>query len=388
MRLSTVVVTGIGLVSALGSDPAALVDPARRPAEWDAEMVSAARVTSLEPREYFSPRVIRRIEDYSLFAMVAVARALESAGLIEADARSPERVGLLLSTDYGPSDTVTRYMKQLLRDGAKGVSPNLFSQTVMNVALGYPSVEFDLRGVSSLIQGNDAMWFATRHIETRQADVVLCGGLDVLAQHTFEAYRAVGLVADRPDSCLPRDPHSRGLTMSEGCCILVLESVEHALKRGRTPLARVAGIGSTSDRTRRLFIGHKDAAGSGIAGAVARALAAARLEPKRIDAVFGCANGVPALDAAERAALADMLSDRLADLPVSSVKGRTGECFQAGWMMTAAEAVLSLDSAVSPATTIDGDRARTRAHPRFALCNGTSTNGANTSVVFESWGAQ
>lgn len=379
------VVTGVGLVSVLGSDPEVLLDPDKTPIRWDAELISAAHVVDMEPSRFFSAKSTRRVEKYGLFVMVAAARALRSAELLDPDSRSPDRIGLLLSTDYGPSDTVTRYMKQLLAGGVESVSPNLFSQTVMNVALGYPSVELGLRGVSSLIQGNDSMWFAVRHIQTGQADVVLCGGVDVLNRYTFEAYKAMGLVAQTPSACRPRDNASEGMTMGEGCCLLVLESEEHAISRGCRPLARVAGIGSMSDRSRPLFLGHKDSEGTGIEGAIKRSLTAARSGPEQIDAVFGCANGVVALDIAERAALARSFGEHLVGLPVETIKARTGECFQASWMMTVAQAVLSLDASLVSGMTIDGAPIIARANPHIVLCNGVSTNGANTSAVLEAW---
>ena len=335
-----VVVTGIGLVTPVGSD---------RKTTWDSllEGKSGIDYISLFDAEGFESRIAaevndfdaapilgrkdaRRLDRFAQFACIAALEALEDAGMDMAT-EDPDRVGVLIGSGVGGIITISEQHKILLDKGPKRVSPFLVPMMLGDMASGQVSMMIGAKGpnfstVSACATGTDSIGEALEMIRRGRADVVIAGGTEAavceIGVAGFNSCMALSTRNDDPQAASrPFDTGRDGFVLGEGAGLVVLESLEHAEKRGANVLAELAGYGASSD-AHHVTQPHPE--GEGAARAMKWAIQDAKLVPENVDYINAHGTSTPLNDKFETIAIKRMYGDHAYKLKISSTKSMTG----------------------------------------------------------------
>ena len=409
-----IVVTGLGAVTPLGVGAGAfwegllagrsgavlleeleLVDLER------SDVRIAAPVRSFEPAEHMPPKAARRMGRFAQFAVAAAGEAIADAGLaIEPAAR--DRVGVVMHTGGGDLQLYAREVVKNHLDGPDGLSPFTVSMISPNMAACQVSILYGITGpviasVAACASGLQALVDAARLLRLGEVDVVLAGGTEALLGVSLVAFARMGVLSRRNDdpegASRPFDLERDGCVMGEGCGVLVLETEEHAMRRGARVLCELRGGAATADAF-HLAIPAPD--GEGAARAMRGALADAGLDPGAIDYVCAHGSATPQNDVAETAAIKAVFGERAYQIPVSSPKSMTGHLLGGAGAISAVSSVLALRDGVIPGTlnltapdpecdldyTADGAR---RISPRTAMVNAFGFGGQNAVAILSSY---
>ena len=385
-----IVVTGLGVVSPIGNGVVAFEGAllAGRPNVTSVEIFDAAPYRTRIAQTVCAG--LRGPGDPAIaFALTAAEEAISHAGL---SVTMLPGCGVAMATTAAGWTATPHLFESFRRDAkpAASYSPEeLFKEAVLFAVASC----FDLHGPSALLSpacaaASSAIAWAAQRIHDGDAEVMLAGAADALTEVVFAGFHAMRLLAD--DACRPFSASRRGLVLSEGAAILVLESESHARDRGATILARLTGYGFSCDAA------HPTTPGSdGVLRAMTSALNDAALAPGALDQVSAHGTGSPANDAAEAHAIATLLGDRLPDVPVTAIKGTTGHTEGAAGAFGALAAVLSLQHDALPPlagyTETDPSLPPLRLtlnnpqpHPgRNVLVNASGFGGANAALLFE-----
>ncbi len=360
-----VVVTGLGVVTPLGSDVQLFwrrlvagesgIGEITRFDHHDQRVHFAGEVEGFEPERFLDKRHIRRLDLFSRYAVGAAKLAAADADFDPAD--EAIRVGAVMASGVGGLQTLTSEIERMLEKGPERVNPLLVPMMIPNMAAANVSIELGIRGPvtatsTACAASSDAIGLASRFIRSGEADVVFAGGseapLCALGVAGFAAARALSTRNDDPEGASrPFDLHRDGFVMGEGAGCLVLESLEHAQARGAHVYAELAGMGMSADA---FHMTQPDETGEAQARAVTLALAEAGLEPEDVDHVnaHGTSTGVG--DIAETKALKVAFGEHAHKLAISSNKSMIGHCLGAAGAIEAVATVLSIVDGVVPPT--------------------------------------
>lgn len=395
-----VVVSGVGMVSSLGcgvenfeqavNNGLSGIKKAKNIDIENSSISYSAEIEEYKLDKIFDSSKIRRANRFSLIALGATKYAFEDAKL-PVPYQLPESIGLLLSTDFGPSQTVIDFMEDLFEYGSSGVSPSLFTQTVMNVAVGYIAINFQIKGISSLLQGGDGVLFAYKHISSGDVPLILVGGVDELTQLTFDSYALSGYLVEREEQFLPLDKNRKGTILGEGGGMLVLEDYEHAIEHHRNIYAEIVGIGISTDGINDLYITEKSDQGKGLQLAIERALKNAVIEKEEIGCIMSCANGSRELDITELRVLQSVFGNYLDQIWITCGKSYFGESFNASSFLNQILALLSIKKGVvyptlhtkTPEINLRMSDEIVDQKIEYLLCNNIYSNGTNMSIIFK-----
>ena len=407
-----VVVTGIGLVTPVGED---------RKSTWkslvegksgidyislfdaeDYESRIAAEVNGFDGAALLGRKEARRLDRFSQFACVAALEALEDAGINMAN-EDADKVGVLIGSGVGGIMTITDQHKVLLNRGPKRVSPFLVPMMLGDLASGQVSMLIGAKGpnfstVSACATGTDSIGEALEMIRRGRADVVIAGGTEAavceIGVAGFNACMALSTRNDDPQGASrPFDSDRDGFVLGEGCGVVVLESSQHAEKRGANVLAELAGYGASSD-AHHVTQPHPD--GEGAARAMNWAIEDAGLEPENVDYVNAHGTSTPLNDKFETIALKRTYGDHAYNLKISSTKSMTGHLLGAAGGIEAAFSVLAISEGVIPPTInidnpdpeCDLDYLPNKAENRkvnVAMSNSLGFGGHNSSIIFKTF---
>ena len=304
-----VVVTGIGVVSPVGHDARstweALVDgksgiaPITRFDPTGYQTTFAGEVKGFDPAARMGRKDVRRTDRYSHFAVASALEALEQAGLTIDDAVA-DRVGVLIGSGMGGAETLDAGMETVLTEGPSRLSPFFMPMFLGNMASGTVAIATGARGpnfapVSACASSAHAIGEAAAIIRRGQADVIIAGGSEApLARMVVAGFNAMGALSTRNDdpaaASRPFDAERDGFVLGEGGAALILESAEHAARRGATVLADLTGYGSTDDANHMV---QPAPGGIGAARAMTLALEAAGLRPEEIDYINAHGTSTP-----------------------------------------------------------------------------------------------
>ena len=362
-----VVVTGIGMITALGHNACdnwqALVagrSGIRRtslfdPAAYESQV--AGEVPDFDPTAYMDRKEARRADRVTQFAFVAAQEALAQSGYDPRTAGDGDDMAVILGTAIGGITTLVAEYDTLREKGPSRVSPFLMPMMLPDMSSGQLSIKLGARGVnyslvSACASGADSIGEAANIIRRRDAEIAIAGGTEAaispLVMAGFSAAKALTTRNAEPATASkPFDLNRDGFILAEGAGVVVLESEEHALARGATILAELAGYGATSDA---FHITQPDENGEGAARAMKRALAAAGLAPDDIDYVNAHGTSTPLNDKLETVALKKVFGEYAYELPVSSTKSMTGHLLGAAGAVEAGICVLALQHGVIPPT--------------------------------------
>ena len=410
-----VVVTGLGMVTALGGDVASTWDGlvAGRSGigpitAFDASRVAsriAGEVRDFDPSSVLDRKEQRRNDRYTQLALVATREALADAGLPERlDGLLAERTGIVLGTGIGGGSTFAEQAAISVDKGPDRISPFLIPMAIPNLAAGQAAIVFGALGPnfavsSACATGGHALGEAWEMIRRGDADVMIAGsseaGIHEVLVGGFAAMRALSTRNDDPaGASRPFDRGRDGFVIGEGAGAVILEALEHAQARGAVPLAELVGYGASADAH---HITLPAPGGAGAARAVARALEKASLSVDDVEHVNAHATSTPEGDRTELEMLRGLFGARAGEVSVTANKSMLGHTLGAAGSIEAAVTILSLRHGVIPPTINldDPDEAAAgldltpnvaRERPiRVALSSSFGFGGQNSALVFRRW---
>ena len=412
-----VVVTGMGMVTALGNDV---------PSTWEGLLAGrsgirtiesfdpsrltvriAAEVQDLDSSHVLDRKDQRRTDRYIQFGLVAAREAMDQAGLparLEGDLA--ERTGAILGTGLGGVGTLNDGFSINALRGPDRISPFLIPMGIPNVGAGQIAISYGMTGpnfatVSACATGGHAIGEASETIRRDDADIMLAGGSEACIFEVliggFAAMRALSTRNDDPAAASrPFDKGRDGFVCGEGAGVLVLEELDHAQARGATPLAELVGYGATADAS---HITLPAPGGIGAVRAARRALVKAGLTPDDVQHVNAHATSTPEGDKAELQAIKTIFGDRAGSLNVTANKSMIGHTLGAAGAIEAITTVLAIREGRVPPTVnltdpdpeADGldltPNSAKACDIRVALSNSFGFGGQNTALVFSRWDA-
>ena len=358
-----VVVTGLGAITPLGADVASTWDGLlagrsgvqKLTDDWAAELPARiAAWAAVDPATLLDRVQARRLDRCEQFAIVAAREAWADAGSPEVD---PERLGVVVSSGIGGVASTLNAYDTLREKGWQRLSPFTVPMLMPNGAAGWISIELGARAgvhttVSACSSGAEAIGYAMDMIKSGRADVVLAGGTEAaiiqLNIAAFAAMRALSTRNDEPDrASRPFDKGRDGFVLGEGAGMVVLESAEHAARRGATVHAVTAGVGYSADAH---HIAQPDPEGRGAILAIRRALANGGVAADQVVHVNAHATSTPAGDEIEARAIATALGTGASGVVVSATKSMTGHLLGGAGAVESVAAILALRERVAPPT--------------------------------------
>ncbi len=407
-----VVVTGIGAVSPLGLDVPTLwqnilaaqsgIGPITLFDARAFETQMAGEVKNFEPENYLDKKEARRTDRFVQFALAATQEALRVSEL-KITAANQAEVGVFLGSGIGGISTLASQLEVLNQRGPKRVSPFVIPAMITNMAAGQISILTGAKGpnfctTSACASSAHAVGEAAETIRRGWAKVMIAGGSEApispIAVAGFNSARAISTRNATPETASrPFDLSRDGFVLSEGAAILILEDLEHALRRGAPICAELAGYGTTADA---YHITLPPENGEGAASAMQTALRHAGVEPTEVGYINAHGTSTTAGDIAETQAIKAVFGAHAQKLAVSSSKSQLGHLLGAAGAIEAIITLLALQHSILPPTinlqqpdpVCDLDYVPNQSRPaqiRVALSNSFGFGGHNTSLVLRSF---
>ncbi|MCC7021697.1 MAG: beta-ketoacyl-ACP synthase II [Thermomicrobiales bacterium] len=404
-----VVVTGIGVVSPLGHDAPSTwsgivagqsgVAPITRFDPEGFQTRFAAEVKAFDPVARLGRKDARRTDRYTHYAVASALEALEQAGLT-IDERNAERVGVLMGSGMGGAETLDAGMETVLTEGPGRLSPFFMPMFLGNMASGTVAIVTGARGpnyapVSACASSGHAIGEAAAILRRGDADVMIAGGSEApMARMVVAGFNAMGALSTRNDdpagASRPFDAARDGFVLGEGGATLILETAEHAARRGARVLAELSGYATTDDANHMV---QPAPGGAGAARAMRLALASAGLQPAEIGYINAHGTSTQVNEKLETQAIKTAFGEAAHTVPISSTKSMTGHLLGAAGALEAAIVILAMQHGIVPPTinqtTPDPDcdldyvpnvaRAVSFDH---AMSNSMGFGGHNVSLIF------
>jgi 3-oxoacyl-[acyl-carrier-protein] synthase II len=404
-----VVVTGLGMVTPLGLNvkdtwEAILAGKSgvQQIDQFDPSDLSCricSSVKNFDPLPYMSEKDARKRDIFIQYGIAAGVQAIQDAHL-EVTESNASRIGLAVGSGIGGLPMIEKSHAVLVEAGPRRISPFFIPSALINMISGNLSIMYGMRGpnisvVSACTTGTHNIGLAARAIVYGDADVMIAGGAEMattkLGIGGFAAMRALSTRNDEPQKASrPWDKDRDGFILGDGAGVLVLESYEHAKKRGAKIYAELAGFGMSADATHITTPHHE---GLGAALATDQALADAQMTPEAIDYINAHATSTPAGDELEVLAIKRSFGKHAYQLAVSSTKSMTGHLLGAAGAVEAIFTVLAIQDQVAPPTinldnpseNCDLNFVPHQAQPRrinAAISNSFGFGGTNGTLLF------
>ena len=410
MNLRRVVITGMGAVSCAGNSV---------PELWESLVnnrsgigkVTLFDATDLgcpagEVRDFtlagVTPKEARRMARFVRFAVGAADEARRMAKLEKPATEASFRYGVLVASGSGGLDEYDGAAAALAGRGVNAVSPFFIPKFIVNCVSGTLAAHCGWRGVnfcpaSACSSGSHSIGEAAWIIRRGDADVMLAGGSEAcLTKLMMSGFNSLTALSRNPvpeRACRPFDRDRDGFVMAEGAGVLVLEELEHALRRGAPILAEVAGYGASCDA---YHMTAPDPEGAGMAQALRTALEHAGVAPEAVGAVSAHGTGTVANDRCETRALKSVFGAHAGKLKVTAIKSMIGHAFAAAGAFATIAAVRSLQSGLVPPTlnyehpdpecdldVVAGNAARV--DTGYMMVNALGFGGHNTALLLKKW---
>jgi 3-oxoacyl-[acyl-carrier-protein] synthase II len=373
MKDRRVVITGLGVVTPLGNDIVTFWDNLKKGVSGIHRIVSldvsaydcqiGGEVRNFEPKSYFkNPKDVRRTDRFAQLAFAAAKMAMEDAGIDPYGEENRDRFGTIISSGIGGLETLETQHNILVAKGPTRVSAFTIPMLISNMASGFVSMEFGLRGpnlciVTACATSNNAIGESWRMIKFGDADIFLAGGSEAsmspIGLAGFSAMKALSTRNDEPErASRPFDRDRDGFVMSEGAGIVVVEELEHAKARGAKIYCELAGYGLTADA---YHMTAPEPQGDGAARAMKIALEHAGISPNEVDYINAHATSTGLGDICETRAIKTVFGEHAKNgLSISSTKSMTGHALGgAGAIEMAACALAMRDSIIPPTINLD-----------------------------------
>lgn len=355
-----IVITGIGVLSPIGNGKEAFTEALRqgksganRIAKFDVSAFStqiAAEVKDFNAEDYMDKKKARRMALFTQYGTAAAAMAVKDSGL-DLATEDLSRIGVITGTGMGGLDVIEVEEQALLSKGPRRVSPFLIPMIITNMLPGEIAIQHGFTGPnyavsSACASSNHAIGDAMRMLSYGDADVIVTGGSEAaitpLGLAGFCSIKALSSRNDAPEKASrPFDKNRDGFLMGEGAGIIILETLEHAEKRGAHIYAEMLGYGA-SDDAYHITAPQPDASGAVLA--MQRALKDAEISPDAVDYINAHGTSTEYNDKTETLAIKKVFGERAKQIPVSSTKSMTGHMLGAAGGVELIATVLSMNN--------------------------------------------
>ena len=410
MQKRRVVVTGVGLVTALGTGTEETWrglcegrSGVARITRFDATQFStqiAAEVKDFDPLRWFEKKDVKKMDSFIHYAVAAAEGAMKQAGLTVGPELA-ERTGVFIGSGIGGFTIIEREHQAFLEGGPRKISPFFIPSSIINLAAGQVSIRFGARGPNSApctacSSGAHAIGDAFRVISHDDADIMICGGSEAavtpMGVGGFAAMRALSTRNEEPHrASRPFDKDRDGFVVGEGAGVLVLEDLEFAKKRGAQIIAELVGYGMSGDAF-HITLPPDD--GNGAHRVMLKALTDAGVRPGQIDYINAHGTSTPPNDRIETYAIKRLFGEHARKLAISSTKSMIGHLLGAAGAVEAGITSLVVKRGIIPPTinyeTPDPDcdldyvpNKSRRVAVGYALSNSFGFGGTNAALLFK-----
>ncbi|MGV8863683.1 MAG: beta-ketoacyl-ACP synthase II [Pseudomonas sp.] len=409
MSRRRVVVTGMGMLSPLGTDV---------PSSWQGILAGRSGIGLIEHtdlsafttrfggsvkgfnvEEYLAPKEARRLDLFIQYGLAASFQAVRNSGLEVTDANR-DRIGVAMGAGIGGLTNIENNARSLHEQGPGRISPFFVPGSIINMISGFLSIHLGAQGPNYAIAtacttGTHCIGMAARNIAYGEADVMIAGGAEMaacgLGMGGFGASRALSTRNDDPTrASRPWDKGRDGFVLSDGAGALVLEELEHAKARGATIYAELIGFGMSGDA---YHMTSPPEDGAGAARCIANALRDARINVDEVQHINAHGTSTLAGDLAEASAIKTVFGDHAYKLAITSTKSMTGHLLGAAGAVEAIFSILAINGQVAPPTInldepgegcdLDFVPHEARSMPiDVVLSNSFGFGGTNGSLVF------
>jgi 3-oxoacyl-[acyl-carrier-protein] synthase II len=417
MQLKRVVVTGIGALTPIGNNLQEYwnalingVSGADFITQFDASKFKtrfACELKNFDPLNYLDRKEVKRIDRFTQTAIISSDQAVIDAG-INKDNVNVDRVGVVFASGIGGLITFQEEVVNFAKgDGTPRFNPFFIPKMILDIAAGHISMRHGFRGpnfavVSACASSTNAIMDAFNLIRLGKADIILTGGAEsVISEAGVGGFNAMKALSERNDdpktASRPYDKDRDGFVMGEGSGVLVVEELEHALRRGAKIYCEIAGCGATAD-AHHITAPHPE--GLGAKNVMNVALEDAGMKPGDIDYINTHGTSTPLGDIAEVKAIVDVFGEQAFKVNISSTKSMTGHCLGAAGVVEAIACIQSVVHDIVPPTinhftddpeldsrlnfTFDKAQQRT---VRAALSNTFGFGGHNACVIVKKYEA-
>lgn len=416
-----IVVTGMGIVSPLGcgvqhvwqsllagksgirSLPESIVEDIACKVAGQVQGIEDDSQHGFDPLSVIPAKERKKMDRFIEFALVAAQEALHQAKWFPQEQALKDRTATIIATGIGGFNQIAEAVQTTEHRGPRKLSPFTIPSFLANLAAGHVSIAHGFRGpigapVTACAAGAQAIGDAARLIRAGEADIALCGGSEAAIHRVslagFAAARALssGFNDNPTEASRPFDQDRDGFVMGEGAGLLVIESLEHALARGATPLAELVGYGTSADAY-HLTAGPED--GNGARRAMEAALQQAGISPEQVQHINAHATSTQVGDKGELAAIRALFTEH--PVAITSTKSATGHLLGAAGGIEAIFTIQALRDQIAPPTlnlhnpdiaAVGMRLVALTAQPltmEYALSNGFGFGGVNASLLLKRW---
>lgn len=405
-----VVITGMGALTPIGNDVNTFWNNAKEGKLGidyitlvDNDLIDvkiAAEVKDFNPEPVISKKECRRLDRFQQFGIVAADEAIKDSGL-ELEKEDLDRIGVSIGSGIGGLETIESECGRLATGKSRRVSPFFITMSIINLLAGNVAIKYGLKGpctsmVTACATGTNNIGESFRYIKHGYADVMVCGGAEApitrIGVGGFHGNKTLNSHNDPKRASIPFDKDRSGFVMGEGAGIVVLESLEHAQKRGAKIYAEVVGYGSTCDA---YHITSPAPDGSGAAKAMELAIKEAGITPEDISYINAHGTSTQLNDKFETIAIKRVFGDDT-KVPVSSTKSMTGHLLGAAGAIETIICAKAVEDGFIPPTIgyetpdegLDLDYVPNVGRAQdveYALTNSLGFGGHNATLVVKKW---
>lgn len=406
-----VVVTGMGAITPIGNDVSSFwnsstegvcgIDFIKSFNTDEFKVKIAAEVKDFVAGEVIEKKESKRMDKFCQFAMAAAKEAVENSGLNLGEI-DKERFGVIVSSGIGGLGTIEKEHEKLMEKGPSRVSPLLIPMIIGNMASGNIAIKYGAKGVCTSVvtacaTGTNSIGDAFRLIKQGLADIMIAGGAEAsitpLGIAGFTALTALNESEDVKRASIPFDKERNGFVMGEGAGVLILESLDHAIKRNAKIYAEIVGYGATCDA---YHMTSPDPEGDGAARAMKLAIEEAEIGALEVSYINAHGTGTPYNDKFETIAIKKVFDKDAYNIPISSTKSMTGHLLGAAGAVEAIACIKALEEDYIPATigySVKDDECDLdyvpnvgrKAELKYALSNSLGFGGHNASLLIKKW---
>ena len=358
-----VVITGMGAVTPLGNNVKDFWEGIKagkngisRITHFDPEQQKAKMGAQVKDFVFHDKKEARRTDLYSQYGVTAALEAMADSGLVSGENIDPERLSVLVGSGIGGITTLENEVHKAMEKGITRVSPFLVTSVIGNILSGNIAITCQAQGsclglVTACATGTHAIGEAYRSIKHGYTDAVIAGASEApFAPVCFSGFANMTALSTRqdPDRCsTPFDKERDGFVMGEGSGIVILEEYDHAVARGATIYAEIAGYGTTCDAH---HITMPSPEGTGAAKAMELAVQEAGISPKEVSYINAHGTGTPYNDLFETRAIKKVFGEDVYKIPVSSTKSMTGHLLGAAGVVEAIVCAKTILDGIIPPT--------------------------------------
>jgi 3-oxoacyl-[acyl-carrier-protein] synthase II len=407
-----VVITGMGAITPLGNNVETFwenikkgkcgIDFIKSFDVSEFKVKIAAEVKDFNPADVMDFKELKRMDRFSQMGIAAAVEAVNDAGLNGNENNSREKWGVILGTGIGGFITIEKEKRKIIEKGPGRVSPFFIPMALCNIAAANIAIKFGIKGICDTVitacaSGTSSIGNAYRILQQNQADLIIAGGSEAaitpLALAGFTSMGALCTHNNPKQASIPFDARRTGFVMGEGAGIMILETLEHAQKRGANIYAEVVGYGATCDA---YHVTAPAPGGEGGARAIKMAIDDSGINEEQISYINAHGTGTPYNDKSETEAIKTIFGEKAYDIPISSTKSMTGHMLGASGAAEAIICVKAIKESFIPPTIglqeqdpeCDLDYVPLKGRNQnlqYTISNSFGFGGQNASIIFKKW---